>query len=208
MAAIAAAVLAVSLFWTVAAIDVPHDVSDQEAGRLVAGLGEPDVRPGLRECPRSSSPCPSRSWRTTSSASKRRHRAPQWLAFARSMAAAVTAVWLVTGAARATVGHLVDTMDEAAARRWTCCGSPTGFNYTLLGLAGMGVLASCMLALSVVVLRTGVFGRWLAYVGLCFSVLMLGAVGGPVRRLHHAAGDPVVALPGRGHLARTEPVSG
>ena len=34
------------------------------------------------------------------------------MAFARSMAGAVTAVWLVTGAARATIGHLVDTMNE------------------------------------------------------------------------------------------------
>ena len=68
-------------------------------------------------------------------------RAPHWTAFARSMGAAVTAVWLVTGAARAAVGHLVDVMDEPLpdvdVLRFA-----TALNYTLLGLSGMGALGA------------------------------------------------------------------
>ena len=92
-------------------------------------------------------------------------RAPQWMAFARSMGAAVTAVWLVTGAARAAISHLVDVMDEPLpgvdVLRFA-----TALNYTLLGLAGMGVLGLTILAVSVVVLRTDVLGRWVGYVGM------------------------------------------
>ncbi len=102
-------------------------------------------------------------------------RSPQWLSFARSMGGAVTAVWLVTGAARGSLGHLVDTMNEplpgADVLRFS-----TGMNYTLLGQSGMAVLALCILAVSVVVLRTGVFGRWLGYVGGACSAVILAAV--------------------------------
>jgi steroid 5-alpha reductase family enzyme len=53
----------------------------------------------------------------------------------------------------------------------------TAFNYTLLGQFGMAVLAMCILAVSVVVLRTGVFGRWLGYVGcLCSTVMILSVL--------------------------------
>jgi hypothetical protein len=52
----------------------------------------------------------------------------------------------------------------------------TAINYTLLGLAGMAVLGLCILAVSVVVLRTGALPRWLAYVGLVCAVVMLAAV--------------------------------
>ena len=81
-------------------------------------------------------------------------RAPQWTAFARSMGAAVAAVWLVTGAARATISRLVDVIDEPLpgvdVLRFA-----TALNYALLGLAGMGVLGLAVLAVSVVVV--GVF---------------------------------------------------
>jgi hypothetical protein len=52
----------------------------------------------------------------------------------------------------------------------------TGMNYVLLGQSGMAVLAVCILAVSAVVLRTGVFGRWLGYVGGGCSAVMLAAV--------------------------------
>ena len=66
-------------------------------------------------------------------------KAPQWMAFARSMGAAVTALWLVTGAARAAISHLVDVMDEPLPGT-DVLRFATAFNYTLLGLSGMGVL--------------------------------------------------------------------
>ena len=92
------------------------------------------------------------------------------------MGTAATAVWLVTGAARAALGHLVDTMNEPLpgvdVLRYA-----TALNYTLLGQFGMAVLALCILAVSVVVLRTGVFGRWLGYVGgVCAAVMIVAVV--------------------------------
>ena len=159
---------------TVAVINVPHDPSDEElltwwqdsdnrwAGvmsgvwALLVAVTIPVVMNHLQRLDAAT-------------------RSPQWLSFARSMGAAATAVWLVTGAARGTLGHLVDTMDEplpgADVLRFS-----TGMNYTLLGQSGMAVLALCMLAVSIVVLRTGVFGRWLGYLGSACSAAMIAAV--------------------------------
>ena len=57
------------------------------------------------------------------------------------MGAAVTALWLVTGAARGTLGHLVDTMNEPLpgvdVLRFA-----TALNYTLLGQSGMAVFGT------------------------------------------------------------------
>ena len=174
VAALAAALLAVSLFMTVAVIDVPHDPSDQELlnwwhdsvnrwdgvmsgmWALLVAVSIPVVMNHLQRLDAAT-------------------RSPQWLSFARSMGAAVTAVWLVTGAARGTIGHLVDTMNEPLPDVDVLRFS-TGLNYTLLGQSGMAVLALCILAVSVVVLRTGVFGRWLGYVGAACSAVMLASV--------------------------------
>jgi hypothetical protein len=174
VAAIAAALLAVSLFMTVAVINVPHEPSDkelltwwQDSGNRMAGVISgmwalvvavtiPVVMNHLQRLEGAA-------------------RSPQWLAFARSMGAAVTAVWLVTGAARATVGHLVDTMNEPLPGVDVLRFS-TGVNYTLLGQSGMAVLALCILSVSVVVLRTRVFGRWLGYVGVGCSAVTIAAV--------------------------------
>lgn len=174
VAAIAAAVLAVSLFMTVAVINVPHDPSDRElltwwedSGNRMAGvisgawalLVAVAIAVVLNYVQRLDAA----------------NRSPQWLSFARSMGAAVTAVWLVTGAARGTLGHLVDTMDEPLPGVDVLRFS-TGLNYTLLGQFGMAVLALCILAVSVVILRTAVFGRWLGYVGSACSAVMIIAV--------------------------------
>lgn len=172
--AVAAALFAVALFMTVASVDVPHDPTDaellqwwQQSGNRMSGLVS-----GL------SATCVAvlfavvmnyiRSLNATA-------KAPQWLAFARSMGAAVTAVWLVTGAARAAVGHLVDVMDEPLPGT-DVLRFATAFNYTLLGLSGMGVLALSSLAVSVVVLRTDALGRWVGYVGVACAVVILAAV--------------------------------
>jgi hypothetical protein len=173
VAAGASALFAVGLFWTVAAVDVPHKATDQElldwwqqsANRtsgLVSGLSAISAAVLFAVVLNYLS-------RLTATA-----RAPQWMAFARSMGAAVTAVWLVTGAARATISHLVDVIDEPLpgvdVLRFA-----TALNYTLLGLAGMGVLGMCILAVSVVVLRTDALGRWVGYVGMGCAVVVLAA---------------------------------
>lgn len=174
VAAGASVLLAVSLFLTVAVINVPHEPSDGELLRwwqdsanrmsgvvsgmaaLVVAVTIPIVMNHLQRLDAVS-------------------RSPQWSAFARSMGAAATAVWLVTGAARSVLGHLVDVMNEPLPSVDVLRFS-TALNYTLLGQFGMAVLALCILAVSVVVLRTGVFGRWLGYVGCLCSVVMILAV--------------------------------
>jgi hypothetical protein len=169
--AVAAALFAVALFMTVASVDVPHDATDaellhwwQQSGNRMSGLVS-----GLSAiCAAVLFAVVINYLRSLSATAK----APQWLAFARSMGAAVTAVWLVTGAARAAIGHLVDVMDEPLpgidVLRFA-----TAFNYTLLGLSGMGVLGLSILAVSVVVLRTDALGRWVGYVGVVCSVITL-----------------------------------
>jgi hypothetical protein len=175
VAATASVLLAVSLFMTVAAINVPHNPTDQElltwwqdSGNRMAG-----VISGMSALVVAVTiPVVMNHLQRLDAAT----RSPQWLAFARSMGAAATAVWLITGAVRATVGHLVDTMDEPLPRV-DVLRFATGLNYTLLGSFGMGVLALCILAVSVVVLHTGVFGRWLGYVGsACGAVMILATV--------------------------------
>jgi len=174
VAALAAALLAVSLFMTVAVINVPHHASDQEllswwsdSGNRWAGVMSGLWALGVAV----TIPVVMNHLHRLDAAT----RSPQWLSFARSMGGAVTAVWLVTGAARGTLGHLVDTMDEPLPGVDVLRFS-TAVNYTLLGQSGMAVLALCILAVSVVVLRTEVFGRWLGYAGGACSVVMVAAV--------------------------------
>jgi hypothetical protein len=173
VAAAAAALFAVALFMTVASVDVPHDVSDSEllawwqdhahrTSGVVSGMSAICVAVlfavVVNYLPRLAGT----------------ERSPQWLAFARSMGAAVSAVWLVTGAARAAVGHLVDVMGEPLPRV-DVLRFATALNYTLLGLCGMTVLALGFLAVSVVALRTQALGRWMAFVGLGCGGVMLAA---------------------------------
>ncbi|HYJ67485.1 MAG TPA: hypothetical protein VEX15_07455 [Nocardioidaceae bacterium] len=172
--AIAAVLLAVALFMTVASVDVPHEPSDQElltwwqdSGNRTSGVIS-GMWALLAACMVA---VVMGHLRTLSAAAK----APRWLAFAGSMAAAVTAVWLVTGAARAAIGHLVDVMDEPLPGV-DVLRAATAFNYTLLGLSGIAVLGLFILAVSVVVLRTAALGRWVGYVGLGSAVVMIAAV--------------------------------
>jgi hypothetical protein len=172
--AVAAALFGVALFITVASVNVPHIATDTElrtwweqsgnrSSGLVSGLAAicaaclfavvVNYLGGLRNAA----------------------KAPQWLAFARSMGAAVTAVWLVTGAARATVAHQVDVLGQPLPGT-DVLRIVTAYNYTLLGLAGMAVLGLAILAISVVVLATRTLGRWLGYVGCGCAVVVLGAV--------------------------------
>ncbi len=175
VAAIAAALFGVALFMTVASVDVPHEPTDaellqwwQQSGNRMSGLisGMSAIAAAVLL------PIVLNHLRTLNRAAE----SPQWLAFARSMGAAVTAVWLVTGAARALVSHLVDVMHEPLPRV-DVLRMATGLNYTLLGVSGMTVLALCILAVSVVVLRTQVLGRWVGYVGaLCGGITLIASL--------------------------------
>jgi hypothetical protein len=173
-ATVFAVVLAVALFATVASIDVPRDASDaeltawwQDSGNRASGVVA-GVAAFLAACS-----LPAVLSHLASLPAVR--ESPRWFSFARMMGGAVTAVWLVTGALRASVGHLVDVMDEPLPGP-DVLRMVTALNYTLLGFCGMGVLGLCILATSIVLLRTGAMPRWVAYVGLVCSVVMLAAV--------------------------------
>jgi hypothetical protein len=90
------------------------------------------------------------------------------------MTGAASALWLVTGAVRACISHLVDVNDEPLpgvdVLRFA-----TGLNYTLLGMSGMGVLGLLVLAVSVVVHRTGALARWVAITGFVCGAVILAA---------------------------------
>ena len=175
VASAAAAVFGIALFLTVASINVPHDASDSElvawwndSGNQLSG-----VMSGM--------------WAILAAVSctivlghlRRSERAalsPGWRDFATSMGTAVTALWLVTGAARAAIGHLATVMDEPVPGP-DVLRFATALNYVLLGVSGMTVLGLCILAISVLALRTGVLARWIAVTGLfCGGVVVLASV--------------------------------
>ena len=170
VAAVAAALVGVFLFLTVAAVNVPHDATDAElvAWWQVSGNRWSGVLSGLFAI-----------GVAASLAVLRHHlgslgRESAWMAFGRSMATAATAVWLVTGAIRASVGHLVDVMDEPLPSP-DVLRALTAVNYVLLGLSGMASLGLMILGVSVAVLRTGALARWVGRLGLGCAVVVLAA---------------------------------
>jgi hypothetical protein len=172
VAAVAAALFGIFLFLTVASIDVPHGASDadllawwQDSANRWAG-----VFSGLSAIGAATTLAVVRNHLGTLHGARR----SAWMAFGRSMATAVTSVWLVTGAVRAAIGHLVDTMDEPIPGV-DVLRMVTGINYTLLGLSGMAVLGLMILGVSVAILRTRVLGRWVGWVGICCAPPILVA---------------------------------
>lgn len=174
IAAGAAALLGISLFMTVAVMNVPHDATDSE---LVAWWQDSANRftgtaSAIWALLVAASAAVVVNHLATVSAAQ---RSPQWLAFARSMGTAVTGVWLVTAAARGVIAHLVDFLDQPLPGADTLR-AMTALNYMWLGLSGMFVLALLILAVSVVAFRTGAFPRWFGIIGAVCSAVMLVAV--------------------------------
>ena len=136
--------MGVFLFLTVAAVDVPHTASDAElvAWWQVSGNRWSGVFSGLFAIGVAASVAVVRHHLGTLA------RESAWMAFGRSMATAVTALWLVTGAVRAAVGHLVDVMDEPLPGV-DVLRTVTAVNYVLLGLSGMAALGLMILGVSV-----------------------------------------------------------
>ncbi len=175
VAAGAAILFGVSMFWTVASVDVPHDVSDtelldwwQQSSNRMSG-----VISGLFAM------CAATLLAVVANHVHRldaTRTSPMWRAFARSMAGAFTAAMLVTAATRSAIGHLVDVMNEPLPSvdvlRYA-----TALNYQVLGLSAMGALALTILATSVLALRTHAYGSWAGWVGIGCGALMVGAVG-------------------------------
>ncbi len=157
--------MGVFLFLTVAAVDVPHTASDADllAWWQVSGNRWSGVFSGLFAI-----------GVAASVAVVRHHLAglahqSAWMAFGRSMATAVTALWLVTGAVRAAVGHLVDVMDEPLPGV-DVLRTVTAVNYVLLGLSGMAALGLMILGVSV-----ALWTSWVGKLGVGCAVVVLGA---------------------------------
>ena len=172
-AALSAITLGVCLFLTVAFVNVPQDATDaelvrwwQDAANRRAGLASGLAATGV-----------------AAAAAVVRHRLgtlpgardSAWMAFARTMATAVACLWLVTGAVRAMVGHLVDVMGEPLPSP-DVLRTVTALNYVLLGLSGMAALGLMILGVSVAVLRDRSWGRWFGWFGVGCAALVLGAV--------------------------------
>jgi hypothetical protein len=174
VAAVAAGMLGVFLFLTVATVDVPHGATDAEllawwqqaANRwsgVFSGLSAVGVaisaavlRTGLAAVPGT--------------------RGSAWMAFGRTMAVAVSCLWLVTGAVRAAIGHLVDVTGEPLPGV-DVLRMVTAINYVLLGLSGMAAMGLMMLGVSVSVLRAGAPARWVGRLGLgCAAVVLLATL--------------------------------
>lgn len=175
VAVVAAILFGAAMFATVAAVNVPHDVSDaklldwwqQESNRMsgiISGLFAVSAAALLAVL---------MNYIHHLDATR---RSPLWRAFAHTMAGAFTAAMLITAATRSAIGHLVDVMEEPLpgvdVLRYA-----TALNYQVLGLAAMGALALTIVATSVLALRTAAFGKWAAYVGLGSGIVMLAAVG-------------------------------
>jgi hypothetical protein len=172
-AAAAAVLFAIAFFLTVASVNVPHTSSDakllawwQDAANIRSGLFSllfavctavffaVVVNYLLTLAPRTSQ--------------------VQWTAFARSMSAAFTATLLVSAALRGVIGHLVEVQDEPLPRVDVLRYS-TALNYTLIGTIVMAMFALTVIAIAVIVLRTGLLGRWVGYVGLGCGTLVIVA---------------------------------
>lgn len=174
IASIAAGILGVSLFLTVAVLEVPNGAGDSELMRWWQQQSNrtAGILSGLAAvCVAVSFPIVANFVLRLRSAS----RAPHWRDFVRSMVGAVTALWLVTGAVRAAIGRFVDVSDEQLPGPDTLR-LATALNYSLLGLSGMGVLSLAILAMSLLVLRTRVLTAWVGYVGLACGIPMLVSV--------------------------------
>ena len=199
IAAAAAVAVGLGLFFTVAAIDVPHAAGDaellrwwQEKSNRTAGIVSGMAAVGVAL----SFPIVAGYLFQLRSAA----RAPHWRYFARSMVTAVTALWLVTGAVRAAIGRFVDVSNEPLFGPDTLR-LATALNYSLLGLSGMAVLSLAILSISVLVLRAQGprplgrvrrAGLWVAHARLRDRA---------VRRLHDHPGRALGLLPGGRHLA-------
>ena len=173
VASAASVLFAVALFWTVASIDVPHKASDaklldwwQQSNNQVSGIVS-------QFCAISAAVLfvvVINYFRTLTA----RTVAVQWAAFARSMGLVFSTTLLVSAALRGVIGHMVKVDGEPLpgvdVLRYS-----TALNYNLIGSVTMLTLGLTILAVSVVIVRTLVLAKWVGYVGLVCSAIILAA---------------------------------
>jgi hypothetical protein len=172
-AAVAAVLFGICFFWTVASVNVPHTSSD--AKLLAWWQVSANVRSGLISL--FFAMCTAVLFAVVVNyllSLAARTNQVQTTAFARSMAGAFTTTLLVSAALRGVIGHLVQVQDEPLTGVDVLRYS-TALNYTLIGMIVMAMFALTVLAVAVIVLRTGLLGRWVGYVGLGCGTLTLVA---------------------------------
>lgn len=173
VASAAAVLFAVAFFWTVASVDVPHKASDaklldwwQQSSNQLSGIVS-------QYCAIAAAVLfvvLMNYFRTLTA----RTAAVQWTAFARSMGLVFSTTLLVSAALRGVIGHLVK-VDGGPLPGVDVLRYSTGLNYNLIGSVTMTALGLTILAVSIVIVRTLVLARWVGYVGLACSAIILVA---------------------------------
>lgn len=107
-------------------------------------------------------------------ASQTEGRLTQWSAFAHSMAAAFCSTMVVLAAMRGVIGRMVK-IDGAPLPGIDVLRFSTSLNYALYNTGAMAALALAILAMSIVVIRTQILGKWLGIVGIICAVIILAA---------------------------------
>jgi hypothetical protein len=172
VAALASLGFAVTFFWTVASIDVPHKASDsklldwwQQGANLNSALASEFFAVStailmLVIVNHLVALAPDRD---------------RWAGFANSMATVFAATMLISAALRGVIAHQVKAFDEPLppvdVLRYS-----TGLNYTVIGSVGMTAFALTVIAVSALVLRTHILANWMAYVGFGCGAVVVVAV--------------------------------
>jgi len=172
-ASVAAVLFAICFFWTVASVNVPHQAGDaklqdwwQQDANLTSGMISMlfAILTGVLFAVVANYLLIAVGTGT-----------PHLTAFARSMATAFTATLLVSGALRGVIGHLVK-VDHEPLPSLDVLRYATALNYTVLGVIVMSAFALFVLSMTVLMMRSGAFGRWMVLVGLGCGAITLGAV--------------------------------
>ena len=177
IASVASVLFGISLFWTVASVNVPHDAGDPEL--LDWWAKDVNITSGMVSLLFAVCTAVLFAVITNHVLLLAGDRSRHWAAFARSMAGAFTATLLVSAALRGVIGHLVKVEDGPLpgtdVLRYT-----TALNYTVLSMVVMTTFALTAIALGVLVLRTSILARWQGYTGTVLGALVLTAVAGLV----------------------------
>ena len=172
VAAAASLAFAVTFFWTVASIDVPHKASDpklldwwQQGANLNSALASEffAVATGILMLVIVNhliALAPERD---------------RWAGFVTSMATVFASTMLISAALRGVIAHQVKRFEEPLPSVDVLRYS-TGLNYTVIGSVGMTAFALTVIAVSVLVLRTHILATWMAYVGLGCGAVVAVAV--------------------------------
>lgn len=171
VASAASVLFAVALFWTVASVDVPRKADDaklldwwQQSSNQLAGIVS-------QYCAIAAAVLfvvVLNYFRTLAAGTS----AVQWTAFARSMGLIFSTILLVSAALRGVIGHMVKVNGEPLPGMDVLRYS-TALNYNVIGTITMVALGLTILAISIVILRTLILAKWVAYVGLAGSAIIL-----------------------------------